>query len=147
MLLFKLTLLPRIWGDEKITTESKEFLLPNNENGNDLESREPAEPVTRTAPSARVIVAGVLAMILWGAAAFRMGQGRDGSWGSFENGFLEEQVISMSANKCLSLASVLLKFYFDSTVSYHRTYSNNIHGWGGLHPRRRRSPPSVTLRR
>ncbi|PQE29314.1 hypothetical protein CJF30_00004345 [Rutstroemia sp. NJR-2017a BBW] len=92
-------LLNRTWGDNMVAAESGEFLLPKNENEHDTTSvRQPAKLAIAT-KSAWVIIEGILFIMLWGAIAFmvgnRMGQRqRDSPWGSFENGFDEEQVVT-----------------------------------------------------
>ncbi|PQE15531.1 Tat pathway signal sequence protein [Rutstroemia sp. NJR-2017a WRK4] len=94
-------LLNRTWGDDTIAAESEEFLLPKNENEHDTTLVRPPAKLAIATKLEWVIIAGILFMMLWGAIAFmvgnKMGQRqRDTPWGSFENGFDEEQVVTPS---------------------------------------------------
>ena len=91
-------MLPGRWANEEradeISIDSEVHLLPKDEN--ETISLRPLENVITVT---RVAIA-VIVMILWGTATFTVGniigkrQQDDGPWGSFENGFVEEQVIS-----------------------------------------------------
>lgn len=87
------------WRDQhtvaKASTESEENLLPKDEG--DTEAPIPLRPVSNTTQ----VVITVTILLLWGAAAFIAGSmtsntQRDSPFGSAENGFVEERIISKS---------------------------------------------------
>ncbi|RDW64609.1 hypothetical protein BP6252_10260 [Coleophoma cylindrospora] len=95
--IFKLR--PDRWADEdpadKASTESGEHLLPKNE------SETTALQVPQRLITVRHVFIAVILLILWGGAAFMLGnvtgkRQQNDPWGSFENGFVEEQVVTPS---------------------------------------------------
>ncbi|TGO43675.1 hypothetical protein BOTNAR_1481g00030 [Botryotinia narcissicola] len=87
------------WRDQhtvdKASTESEENLLPKDEG--DTEAPRPSRPLSNTIQ----VVITVTILLLWSAAAFIAGSmtskaHRDSPFGSAENGFVEERIITPS---------------------------------------------------